>query len=62
MNSDLDDLLDDLFHGCAFAAFVELAIACRGVPDSDATRTLAYRFYEEELAASRCPHETSSTE
>lgn len=46
-----DLLLDDLFHGCAFAAYVELAIACGGVPDSDATRRLAYRYYEEELAA-----------
>lgn len=46
-----DHLLDDLFHGCAFAAYVELAIACGGVPDSNATRRLAYRYYEEELAA-----------
>ena len=46
-----DNLLDDLFHGCAFAAYVELAIACGGVPDPDATRRLAYRYYEEELAA-----------
>ncbi len=57
-----DDILDDLFHGCAFAAYVELAIACRGVPDPDATRRLAYRYYEEELAASRCEHETAPTE
>lgn len=45
-----DDLLDDIFHGCAFAAYVELAAACRGVPDMDATRMLAYRYYEEQLA------------
>lgn len=38
-----DDLLDDIFHGCAFAAYVELTVACRGVPDMDATRMLAYR-------------------
>lgn len=43
-----DDLLDDLFTGCAF---VELAVAARGVPDVEATRRLAYRYYEEALAA-----------
>ncbi len=54
-----DDILDDLFHACAFAAYVELATACRGVPDLEATR-LAYLFFEEELAASRGLSETSS--
>ena len=44
-----DDILDDLFHGCAFAAFVELAAACGGPPDSEAIRRLAYRHYEEAL-------------
>jgi hypothetical protein len=39
--SKADDILDDLFHGCAFAAYVELAVACRGVPDQEATRQLA---------------------
>jgi len=47
---EVDDILDDLFHGCAFAAYVELAVACRGVPDQEATRRLAFRYYEEELA------------
>ncbi|WP_437185254.1 hypothetical protein SH668x_002353 [Planctomicrobium sp. SH668] len=47
----MDDLLlDDLFHGCAFTAYVELAIQCDGVPDQDTTRQLAYRYYEAELA------------
>ena len=31
----MDDILDDLFHGCAFAAYVEEAQAlvsvCRGI-------------------------------
>ena len=45
-----DDILDDLFHGCAFAAFVEQAQRQRGVPDVEATRRLAYRFYQEALA------------
>lgn len=51
----LDDILDDVFHGCAFAAFVELAIACGGLPDRDATRMLAYRYYEEALAQKDAP-------
>jgi len=47
----LDELLDDLFTGCAFAAFVEQAIAQGGPPDMEATRRLAYEMYEEALAA-----------
>ena len=57
-----DRLLDDLFHGCAFAAYVELAVVCGGVPDSDATRRLAYRHYKEELAALRRTGKTVLTE
>ncbi len=45
-----DDILDDLFHGCAFAAYIELAITTGATPDSEATRRLAYRLFEEELA------------
>lgn len=45
-------ILDDLFHGCAFAAYVELARANGGIPDSEATRRLAYQYYEEALADS----------
>ncbi|RUL89450.1 hypothetical protein [Tautonia sociabilis] len=50
MSNDLDEILDDLFHGCAFAAFVELAFECRGLPDAEATRERAFRYFEEELA------------
>jgi hypothetical protein len=46
----LDDVLDDHFLGCALTAFVELAAASGRVPDSEATRCLAYRYYEEDLA------------
>lgn len=46
-----DPIWDDLFHGCAVSAYVTLAKACRGVPDPEATRRLAYRYYEEVLAA-----------
>ena len=45
-----DDILDDLFHGCALAAFLEQAHAQQGWPDAEATRQLAYRMYEEALA------------
>ncbi|AMV22600.1 hypothetical protein [Planctomyces sp. SH-PL14] len=50
MTDECHDILDDLFHGCAFAAYVELAVACRGIPDEEATRRLAFRLYEEALA------------
>jgi len=45
-----DDFWDDIFHGCAFAAYVELAMLTKEPPDSKATRILAYRYYEEALA------------
>jgi hypothetical protein len=45
-----DDILDDLFHGCAFVAYVEVSNACQGWPDSDAVKRHAYRLYEEALA------------
>jgi len=51
MTTGNDDLLDDLFHGCAISAFVELAIKEGGPPDREATRQRAYRLYEEALAA-----------
>jgi hypothetical protein len=46
----MTDILDDLFHGCALVAYVEAANACRGWPDSETVRRLAYRLYEEALA------------
>jgi hypothetical protein len=47
-----DDILDHLFHGCALAAYVEIwQQSGQFPPDSEATRRLAYRYYEEELAA-----------
>ena len=49
MNGD-DDILDDLFHGAALAAYVELARTTGGVPDVEATRRLAFRYFEEALA------------
>jgi hypothetical protein len=44
-----DDILDDFFHGCAFAAFIDQAIEECGPPDPEATRRRAFRYYEQEL-------------
>ncbi len=49
--TDLDEILDDVFHGCAVAAYVELAAECGGVPDAEVTRRRAFRYYEDALAA-----------
>lgn len=50
MNDNSDEILDDLFHACAFTAFLEQARAQQGWPDSNATRQRAYRLYEQALA------------
>ncbi len=44
------NILDDTFHGAAFTAYVELAIASGGVPEEAATRRKACQLYEEALA------------
>jgi len=49
--NDLDEILDDAFHGAAWPAYFDEAAQCRGVPDSDRVRRRAYRYYEEALAA-----------
>jgi hypothetical protein len=50
-DDSLDRFLDDIFLGCAFAAYVEQAVEQRcWPPDSEATRRRAYRYYEEALA------------
>jgi hypothetical protein len=49
--TDFDAFMDDMFHGCAFAAFVEEAVKASGLPCPEATRQRAYRYYEEQLAA-----------
>jgi hypothetical protein len=45
-----DPILDDLFHECAFRAFLLVAAEQRGWPDCEATRRVAYVLYEEALA------------
>jgi hypothetical protein len=54
--TDLDpDIFDDLFLGCALAAYLEQAAIEQGFPDSEATRRRAYRYYEEELKRQHKP-------
>ncbi len=45
-----DDVLDDLFHACSLAAFLEVASQSVRMPDSETTRRLASRLYEDALA------------
>jgi hypothetical protein len=45
-----NDILDDLFHGCALAAFVEQARLQQTWPDREETRRRAIRLYEDQLA------------
>ena len=47
--AELDDILDDLFHGCAVQAYIEQARLQQSWPDQEATRLRAYRLYEEAL-------------
>ncbi len=58
MTAELDDILNDLFHGCALLAFVEQATAEQGWPSSEGTRVRAYQLYEEALASKNAakPH------
>jgi hypothetical protein len=48
--SDLDEILDDLFHGAAFAAFVDEIRLTGKPPTLEATKARAYLYYEEALA------------
>lgn len=48
--TDAQDFWDDVFHGCAWAAYIDQARAERCRPASEATRRRAFRYYEEELA------------
>ena len=63
MTSEFDeDIFGSIFHGCAFAAFVEQAIAQGGPPDREATRLRAYRYYEEALAENNARRAAASAE
>lgn len=45
-----ENVLDDLFHGCALAAFVEQACRAGGWPESEDVRRQAYDLYEQSLS------------
>lgn len=45
----IDDILDDLFHGCALQAWLEQAALEGRMPCESATRRRAFQFYEEAL-------------
>ena len=49
MEPEQDDILDDLFHACALAAYVDEAQATGNWPECEATRRRAFRYYEEAL-------------
>lgn len=51
MTEDLGELSNNLFHGCALAAFVDQASLEGGWPDPERTRRRAYAYYEAALAA-----------
>ena len=53
-------ICNDLFHRCALRAFVEQAEREQSWPDPEATRRLAYRHYEDALAASERNRNDSS--
>lgn len=43
-------IFDDLFQGCALAAFLDQASIQGSWPDAELTRRLAYHYYERALA------------
>lgn len=50
MTETLDEILTDLFHGCALAAFLEQADLASGFPCPEMTRRRAFELYEQALA------------
>ncbi len=50
MADEYDEILDDLFHATAWAAYIDQAKAEQGWPDSEATKRRAYLYYEDALA------------
>jgi hypothetical protein len=57
MTKKPDEILDDLFHGCALRAFLEQAVTEQSLPDCEATRRRAFELYEQAL---RSRHSSSS--
>jgi hypothetical protein len=55
MTTEADDVLDDLFHGCALRAYLEVwAQTGQFPPDCEATKNRANRLYEDALADKHC--------
>lgn len=46
----MTDILDDLFHACAFHAFIIESRAVQDWPDREKVRQRAYELFEAELA------------
>jgi hypothetical protein len=47
------EIFEDTFHACALVAFVETARSTGGPPNMEATRLLAFRYYEAALKERR---------
>ena len=47
MSTVYDNILDDLFLGCALTAFLQVAFEQQEMPDAETTRRRAYDLYEE---------------
>jgi len=47
--NDNDNILDDLFHACALAAYLDEARITQEWPECEATRRRAFRYYEQAL-------------
>lgn len=50
MSATYNDVLDDLFHGSAFAAFIDEMAEAKAMPCSNRVKYRAYDYYEESLA------------
>ncbi len=60
MSDSLAEILDDLFHSAAFAAFIEQAGIQQSWPSLVETRERAYRIFEAALAVKNGRPETQS--
>ncbi len=47
--NDHDNILDDLFHGCALVAYLDEVRRTQDWPGYEATRRRAFHYYEEAL-------------
>jgi hypothetical protein len=52
-----DSLWEDIFHGCAWVAYIDEARLQHGWPDAESVRRRAFAYYEEELAVKNARHD-----